>query len=1832
MNKYKLSIILISLLVTITTAGQTYSSLWKQEKSAGDKDQPRTQLKVLSQIASKAETEKAYGHLLKATVKSVNVWGGISNDSIKPAIERLEAKERNTNDIVLRSVYDAAIGRLYGMWSNILDDGEKLAKQYNERAMERPDKLASAKATGYEPFVEEGANSSSLFNDDLLNVIAYETKLFDVAHAFYSLAGNRRATCIMALEMLKQKDMPSERKDLKKSPFIQALDSLISEYQDLDVAGEVSVERYNLMDYCTGVTVEDRIHYIHYALEKWGAWQRMGELRNAERQLTQPMFRVRMEKGLITPNTEQTVRLEDLRNINSLTMNVYSTKLDGDTDINPENVKEYKQLKPQLTLLPELSQTRVFRGLPEYQQFNDSIVIAGLPVGVYMIEFVSSPSFETQRGLYRVSDVFAISQPMPDGQTRYVVVNATTGQPIAGAKIRLSTGRYSHTPQAVTLTADTKGESTYKADKAHRNMSVYAYTDTDRASSNGSIYGSFYYNGTKRHQERTRTFTDRSIYRPGQTVHASAIVYETDDNINNKAVEGKQVKAILRDANYQQVEEKTLTTDKYGKCSTDFTLPTGKLTGRYNVTINNSSASISVEEYKRPTFRVEFPNVSEKYQNGDTLMVRGKAVSYAGVPVQGATVKYTVTRQPAYWWMNTWRGGYMTSDGSTVMREGEAVTDSEGTFVVEMPMQLPDLPTTARSFYNFVATADVTDAAGESHHGELNIPLGTHPATLSSSLQPQVLADSTRHITFNLRNAAGYDVKTDVRFRFDNRGEWLQTRTIEPFALANKFTSGKHTLTALCEGDTLRQEFIAFSLDDKKPCTETDDWFFCSSESFQQDGSPVTVQVGSSAKDMHIVYSVFSGDKVLDSGAYDMSDAVTNIKLRYKEEYGDGLLLTFAWVKNGKCYTHNATIKRPLPDTKLKMEWTSFRDRLTPGQKEEWSLKITKPDGKPANASLIATLYDQSLDQIKEHKWSFSPQAWLRTPTTEWRCFTLNGINRTSAMGRSWLQSKALDLSHFTDEAFSTFHDEILLAKHTLVQPETRMGVMSVQEASGMAKKQMAMATLDAEVSEDAATFNSVEEPKEEASAMTDQVRENLNETAFFYPSLQTDAEGNVIMKFTLPESLTTWRFIGLANTIDMMYGQLTGEAVAQKPIMVQPNVPRFIRTGDKAQIATRISNTTETTVTGTARMTLTDPETENTVYTKEIAFTAEAGKTATVTFDYQPDGQLSLLVCKITASGKDFSDGEQHYLPILPDCERVTVTAPFTQNEPGVKTIDITKLFPKDTEKNKLTIEYTNNPVWLVVQSLPYIATPSDDNAISQASALYANTIGQKLANSSPKIKQTFAQWKMEQADGTSLTSALARNEELKDIALDETPWLNDADRETEQKVRMTDFFDENTMQNRLSTAASKLGKLQNDDGSWSWWKGMDGSIHITVEVAQILARSNAFAGEQAASKQMFDRAMTFMDKQIVKKVNDMKSEERKGHRQSFPGMNALRYMYINALSGRTPSSEARTAQQYLLELLKKETKNQSIYEKALTAIVFSKTSNLSLGKEYAQSLKEYLVNSEEMGSYYDTRKATYSWYDYKIPSHVAAMEAMTVISSEYTKTIDEMRRWLLQEKRTQAWDTPINTVNAVYAFLTNNIQSLTSLEQASLAIDGETIDTPKATAGIGYVKTAINQPTGNTFTATKTSTGTSWGALYAQFTQKTSDIESSNSAISVKREIITDKKELKVGDRIKVRITIEAKRDLDFVQVIDHRAACTEPVNQLSGYRNGSYCSPKDNTTNYYFNQMAKGRKAVIETEYYIDRAGDYETGTCTAGCSYAPEYRATAKSLRLRVDNKE
>ena len=1850
----------------VTMMADGYEQLWKKVEEAAKKDLPRTQIEHLQAISAKAENEKNYAQMLKAGWQEMYTWGKISQDSLAPQMKRLERKAAafEQTDPALAAVCYAALGKTCAQRWMRGTGMDTLARTYYDKAMADPAMLAAKKAGDYSPFAVEGRDAA-LFGGDLLSLIGYTAEAYKAMHDYYVTTPNRTAALLTALDLAKQqaeKSGDSYMRKLEDSRYVASLDSLIRLYGDLDACGEVAIEKYLFYEGCQDVKVEQCVGLINESLSRWGGWPRMDRLRNAMKLLTNPMFRVALARNVVLPDKPFTVKL-DVRNTAKLTLTLTRLNTNGGEIRSPQNDNDLKKLKALAVSGTKKTLTRTFTGHENYETVEDSLVVDGLPVGVYLLEVSSeNKGIDPDRRLLYVTDMYIAHQKLPAGKLRVAALSGTTGHPVPGAKLYI--GKYNGKERIVTCDSDGEAVLDYVD---MNNERIRACTDTDNAMPPMSAYNNFHKYDVDHDRTEASLFADRKIYRPGQTVHVAAIVCKVE-GLTKKAVSGKQIKLTLRDANYKVVDEKTVTTDAYGTTSVDFVLPQGGLTGSFTVRTDTELGgvvSLRVEEYKRPTFEVEFDKVGEEYANGDTLTVTGRAKAYSGVAVQGAKVKYTVRRKQALWWRFNYVGIYLNEADNTVLAEGEAVTDGDGEFKIKMPMLLPvweegcgvtlDVYKRMARFYNIIAEADVTDVAGESHEGQLSLPLGSKPTAFGCDVPEQTLRDSLRTVTFTLRNSAGNDIPGDVTYTISGVDGTFTTKantaTSITWNTAAQLKSGKHTLTAICGNDTIRRDFTVFSYEDTVPCVETPDWFYISGDEFPRDGSPVYMQFGSSDADVHVLYTVISGNKLLKSGTLELDGEVATRKLTYKEEYGDGLRINLIWVKDGEAYSHNVGIRRPLPDKRLIVKWGTFRDRLTPGQQEEWTLNITKPDGTPADAQLLATMYDYSLDQLAPFSWSFPSYMSVLLPYASWSVPSYYSIVLYRSMDLKLANVPSLDFGYLAiTPGINITNGNMLVAVEEVSTGSTRglmirgavKGAMVRSSAPVMSKhsateSKTAIGAFDVESSDEMGgemlKLSENEVVSDDAVDAGVQLRENLNETAFFYPALQTDSMGNVSVKFTLPESVTTWRFMGLAHDKDMNNGMVYGKAVASKKVMVQPNMPRFVRVGDQATIAARISNTSENNVKGTAIMQMVDPETEKIVLEVKQKFEVDADSTCSVSFNYRPDANRPLLVCRIFAEGKDFSDGEQHYLPILPDAELVTNTVPFTQHEPGVKTIDLKQLFPDGGRDEKLTVEYTNNPAWLTIQALPYINNAREDNAISLATAYYANSTSAYLMQQSPRIRSVFEQWKRE-AGRESLNSSLEKNQELKNIVLDETPWVADADRESDQKQMLANYFDSSTLANNLSTTLEKLRKLQStEDGSWCWWPGMKyGSVPVTTTVAETLVRLDKMIGKQKDTKKMLDAAMNFLGNRVVEEYEEIKKNK---DRDAMPYVfvnNAVHYLYINALDGRQLSPKESEAADYMLESLKKNKTALNLYYKALMAVVLAKRGETALAGEYIKSLDEYTVETEEMGRYYDSPRTGYSWFDYGIPTQVAAIEAMTLVDAQgYAASIEGMKRWLLMQKRVQGWDTPLNSVNAVYAFLNGNMAALESKAETTLAIDGKTLEMPQATAGLGYVKTTEKYEGGNALTVNKLSKGTSWGAIYGQSLCKTPSIESQSTAFRITREILdADGKlatALKVGDRVIVRITIQADRDYDYVQVKDKRAACMEPVRQLSGYRSGYYCAPKDNATNYYFDRMGKG-KHVIETEYYIDRAGRYETGTCTAQCAYAPEYSARAASQTVEV----
>ena len=1423
-KKFFCVLFLLALISVPCVKGQSYNTLWKQVEEAERQDLPQTERKALGKIIAKAEREAQYGHLLKALLKDGQAAVAVSPDSLTPFVERLQQREQKAKVFPLQAVYQAVLGHIYTTQPTLGDNSKNIGLSYQQKAMSHPKELAAVKAADYQPLLVKGADGY-YYGDNLLSAIAYETGQFKELHNYYLTTSNRVAQLLSGIEWLKSET--DHLFVLKKD--VARFDSLILHYADLPECGEAAIARYKKSEELIDITKKQKIDYIDEALKRWGTWKRMDVLRNEKTLLTTPSFAVGISQTVMIPNQEQIVKLNGLCNLQSLTMKVYRANLSGDTSLDPSNNKDYEQLKKLLTPVPEATVTKQFAPYLPYEQFEDSMFIKGLPAGIYMLEFSSQPQTQTIRTLIFVSNVRVLQYSLPHDKKKVVVLDAVTGQPLKDASVRLSVKKNGQNAQIEThtLTTNNEGECIFSFNNDGRAY-VYAFTTTDVYNPSSNSYGSYRYYSNKRDLERVSVFTDRAIYRPGQKVQVAALHYTIRQGFEHAVQAGKKVEVSLRDANSNELAHCELTTDEYGLVNTEFLLPVKGISGMYSVRVGNEPHYFQVEEYKRPTFQVEFPKIEQNYRDGDTLTVRASATSYAGVPVQGARVHYTVERRVAWWWFSYYRywdlaGMDHTVDSEQLFR-GETTTDQNGYFEVSMPVVMPK--GAYPQFYNFVVTADVTDAAGESHQGELSLPLGNRQSVLTVDFGEKILLEKAEPMIFHWLNAAGNDVKGSVRYRIDG-GKWKEAQSNTAVALP-PLKSGRHELQAVCGTDSVKHSFVLFSLDDKRPAVKTDDWFYLSANQFANDTDSITLQVGSS-DDVHIVYTILAGDTIIEQGAVNCSNELVNRKLVYKKEYGNGLSLSFAWIRNGKVYIENEEIRRPVPNKNLSLKWETFRDRLIPGQQEEWTLKILSPTGgKQEGASLMATLYDKSLDQLTKHLWSFKPMVWLPLGVSSWSTDYRPGYHREAFRYPNLKDVEPLKFWMFDAEVFpyvlSNGWMRLRGAQPMLMNARAKESeeAKSYDVLNEVAVIGFAKTTTDELASSDTPIgyYNpqgNGHAPKEQSQ----QMRQNLQETAFFFPSLISDADGCVSLKFTLPESLTTWRFMGLAHTKDMMYGMLDSETVAKKDVMIQPNVPRFLRQGDEAVLTARVFNTSDEVIEGTVRLELLDAERNFVIFSKQVSCLLEANNKVAVSIPVEADvlNGHTLLVCKMMVAGEDFSDGEQHYLPILPDVEQITNTRVITQHQPGEAHVDLTKLFAdnrlSDVLPSTLTVEYTENPAWMMIQTLPSMATDAADNAISIAATAYAHGVAGWLLNTSPLIRSTINQWKEQQssADKKSLVSELQKNEQLKTLLLEETPWMLDAENDTERLRNLSDYLDSETLSNKLNAATERLEKLQQAD-----------------------------------------------------------------------------------------------------------------------------------------------------------------------------------------------------------------------------------------------------------------------------------------------------------------------------------------------------------------------------------------------------------------------------------
>ena len=1889
--RYLSLIVLLVMSVFAPMQAQTYDNLWKELEVLERKDLPKSVISEAMKIYDKAKAEQNVPQMMKAYLTAMQYRSLLTPDSLKVDMNGLEQWASQTGSMEDKAILYSILGEM------TMPADVKKGLGYLQASLKDKDWLLLIPVEKLRPMVRVGEASKRYFRDNLYNLLArraiqimqqyrwqaaakanqtnsLSVDMTDmdqfVTYQFVPVSDCDLTAAVMQTyqSLLKAYDTETEREgwlltgidalnylyrnfsgNFSNDVCQQELRKWIHTYPAVKTVPEAYLALAQFLQYQNNQV--ERLRIVREGIAGYPRYEGINQLKNIEKEILNASLS--LEIATAYPGEQQSVKV-NYKNLTGITLQLYKVNLPVTSAVLQNRTTHFESKYARLQREEHFS----LKPTTDYLNVDTTLTIQAPQAGIYFLKAVPDGKKGVSDGtLMNVTALKTIYRPLPDGTLELVVVDAVSGQPVSEAEVTIYTekgGGYS--PQQ-TYQADKQG--TLKLDFLNSNKYWYnAHTAADNAMPILNLWKNDYYYKESKRKEVLQLFTDRSIYRPGQTVYVSGLAYEMEKD-STRVLADKKYTVSLYDANNNETGKVEVRTNGFGSFSGQFVLPSPCLTGYFSLRAADTSVSFKVEEYKRPTFDVTFEPVKVEYQVGDSIEVVGMAKTFAGAPVQNARVHYNISRSYAWVWRFMGRG--------SARWEGEAMTDADGKFSVPVHFEIDsDRRESPLWYYTYNIQADVTDGAGETQQANLSLPLGSTSMVLNmDNLPDNLVKEKKLEIKLTAMNLSGEPVDTPVTYQVvemeeqkdgqEKEGRKVLTGTVE----ANKsfvpeaiyaLPSGNYRLK-LSAKDTQGREctasknFLLFSLNDKRPPFVITDWFYQDGLEFDA-ASPATVYIGSSEKNVYLLYDVFAGNKRLESKRIELSDSVVSFRFPYKKEYGDGILVSMAFVKDGRLYSHNARIMKPAPEKKLQLKWTTFRDKLRPGQQEEWKLTVLYPDGSPAEAEMLATMYDASLDKIySAHKLDFGVDFHYVVPLTYWN---------TSYMRNAYLyvdfplkRLRAVPLEYSELIIPSTGRMEAMVVGYGGSPRATLAGALKIRGRSAANAVMNQEAVTDMVLQEEMVETSAQEKVEmgssEELAETGDiQIRENFAETAFFYPQLRTNEKGEVSISFVLPESLTRWKFMGLAHTRNVDYGKIEATATASKEFMLQPNMPRFVRVGDKANIAASLMNLSDKGVKGTVRMELFNPETEKVFYSQKQKFDVKGGETGHVNFTFEVGDKYAVMACRMVADGDTFSDGEQRYIPVLTDKQWVTETVPLNVNGEGAHIFSLENLFNKHSKtasEQRLTVEFTAHPAWYAVQALPVVANPQNEDALSWATAYYAHSLAACIVKENPRIKQIFDSWKAQSGTKETFMSNLQKNQELKNILLAETPWLTEATNEAEQKQRIATLFDLNTMNSQLAVSVEKLGELQNADGAWSWYKGMQGSRYVTTQVMEMLVRLNALTHQDADSRMqpMIQKGFEYLGKQAAEEYKSMKEAEKKGAVGLRPSEQVLRYLYICVLDGKAPVD--KKVNQYFIDKLSGEGKELTIYGKALGAIILQQAGKVAEAKLFMQSLMEYSVVTDEMGRYFDTPKARYSWFSYKIPTEVAAMEAIQRITKD-TKAIDEMKRWLLKQKQTQTWETPIATADAVYALMATGASDLlANTGGVEITLGKEMIRTPVDDA-IGYIKKTVIGDVMNIkkVRVDKEGTGMGWGAVYAQYLESMDQIGEQGNGLSVSRQLykgdeaLNESAPLKVGDKITVRLTVKADRDMDFVQIKDDRAACMEPLQAVSGFRwsngLGYYQATKDASTQFFIDQMRKGTY-VIEYQVYVNRTGEYQTGIATVQSAYAPEFGGHTGGYRVMVE---
>ena len=1511
---------------------------------------------------------------------------------------------------------------------------------------------------------------------------------------------------------------------------------------------------------------------------------------------------------------------------------------------------------------------------------KDTVITIPKPVdeyGYYVVKTNLNEKEDANWIEFSVTDLYCLSFQRTSKKIEYVVVNAKTGEALKNVDLE-SHYRTLERDAEYSSSKSTKTDADGFAEVKYENRGYYKTIfkngkDVFHSEKTIGIYGDketdngfYHWNNAG---ERGEIFVDRAIYRPGQTVHFKVVMYDIEKE-KSHVLSDKKVSVVLKDSHYQEIAKIELTTNEFGSASSSFVLPESGFLNYCTLVVDGKyDKQIQVEEYKRPTFEVTFEKPTATFMYGDSVTVKGKVEYLMGAPASGAKAKCKVVRMPLL------RYFYGASEMVTIA-ETEIVTDDEGMFNVsffaEKRKDISD------PFYRYIVSAEVTDENGETQQGETDVYVGERSILFSQKLEERLTFDKFSTFKFRVGKLDGSGLtnqKVDYEVRREDKTLTKGSQMSDNegyFSLpieTSKWKSGLYNVILKAKDDKGREsvdtlQTILYRLEDKCPPVYSLMWTEGIKDVSLAEGENYTVRVGSSLKDAHLLVITTDDKTNTKRQWYALSDEIKEFKFALEDSQKESLHVEFYLVHDGKLSSGKMTISRKRESMKMPVSLSVFRDKVEPGSKESWTITVPKK----YDAEVLAAMYDASLDQFGKLEWAFTPEYQSSVSFNDWRSVAnhidenlyyaaaVNSRDFYLRFGR-WIDMMRGQLER--ERGFGMRLKNKCMLASTMAMTESADESVAIENEVGnsanvieMPTEGMAMISTDSK-----AAANLLDNANNRESASNQEkfnVRSNFAETAFFYPQLRADSAGNTTINFEMPESLTRWNFLALGHTKDLHYGMVEQQIVSQKDFTISPNLPRFFRKNDKISLTAKIVNLSDLEQTGVAKIQFLDPITEKVIAEHSTDFAVEQGKNGVVSVKFDIPENYDAILVRTIAQATNFKDGEQKLVPVLSDRTVVTQSMPIYVR--GGQTKNYTfKNLAENTSKtlrtNFLKLEFSTNPIWYAVQALPSIAEVEHKNANSLSAAHFATVLASHIAKSNPKIFNVINAWKKQGGDSKTLLSQLEKNPEVKAILLSETPWVMDAKSETEMKQRLTTLFDLNDLNGKSEKWLKELSQYQDEDGGYRWFTGMHSNMHTTLFVLDNFGRLKkaGLLEYNQSLEENIENALEYLDVKLEENYNRLKEWDKDYKKHAAVSMYELYYFQVRCMFSEIGNlADSDEAYNFYYGLMKKQWTDFSLLGKSLAAIALYQGGDKDIAKQIVKSLREYSTTSDEMGMYWVKNVSGYLWQDAAISTHTRIMEALALVDYNADEQ-DNLRLWLLNQKRTQNWDNLIANVDALNVLLLSGSDWVSKENDVQIVVGGQTVETKKE-AGTGYFTKVY---TGDSVTPkmaevqlTSAKGGNiSWGAMYWQFEENYDKVAKSKNALHIERLImlqqenngkkvlkkIDSKTTLKVGDKLVVRITLRTDRDMDYVVLKDQRASCLEPTVQKSGYHCEDgicfYQSPKDAAQYYFFDHLVKGT-FVFEYPLWVTHAGDFMTGLATVQCLYAPEFLSNSDAVQIHI----